>query len=83
MIFGLTVSNIPIVNLKQEFKVHSDLLVDPDVQKQLLNVRQPIETAYLIWRRLPGVADPFGYKWWIATHIMSNQELEALGEQPK
>jgi uncharacterized glyoxalase superfamily protein PhnB len=27
---------------------------------------------------MAGVLDPFGYKWWIATHIqdVSNEELE-------
>ena len=30
--------------------------------------------------RMSGVSDPFGYKWWISTHIkdMSHQEMAAL-----
>ncbi len=41
-------------------------------------IREPADQAY--GDRMCGVADPFGYKWWIATHIkdMSTQELEAL-----
>ena len=46
------------------------------------SVREPADQPY--GDRMCGVADPFGYKWWIATHIkdMSKQEMEALGEQP-
>jgi uncharacterized glyoxalase superfamily protein PhnB len=29
---------------------------------------------------MSGVLDPFGYKWWIATHVkdVSKEELEAM-----
>lgn len=38
--------------------------------------REPADQLY--GDRMAGVLDPFGYKWWIATHIqdVSNQELE-------
>ncbi len=42
------------------------------------SVREPADQPY--GDRMCGVLDPFGYKWWIATHIkdMSREELEAI-----
>ncbi len=44
------------------------------------SLREPTDMPY--GARMSGVRDPFGYTWWIATHIkdMSKQELERLGE---
>ncbi len=41
------------------------------------SVREPADQSY--GDRMSGVKDPFGYKWWIATHIkdMSFQEMGA------
>ena len=41
------------------------------------SLREPTDQPY--GDRMSGVTDPFGYKWWIATHIrdLSKQELEA------
>jgi PhnB protein len=38
---------------------------------------QPVETQFY-GDRMGGVADPFGYKWWIGTHVedVSPEELE-------
>jgi len=43
------------------------------------SIREPADQPY--GDRMSGVKDPFGYKWYIATHIknMSNEELAALG----
>ncbi|MGI8990777.1 MAG: VOC family protein [Bryobacteraceae bacterium] len=40
------------------------------------SVREPADQPY--GDRMSGVSDPFGYKWWIATHIkdLSKEELE-------
>jgi PhnB protein len=42
------------------------------------SVREPADQPY--GSRMSGVKDPFGYRWWIATHIkdMSKEELEGL-----
>lgn len=42
------------------------------------NVREPADQPY--GDRMSGVLDPFGYKWWIATHVkdVSREELEAM-----
>jgi PhnB protein len=42
------------------------------------SLREPADQPY--GDRMAGVKDPFGYKWWIATHIkdVSIQELEKL-----
>ncbi len=42
------------------------------------SVREPADQSY--GDRSSGVKDPFGYKWWISTHIkdMSQEEVEAL-----
>ncbi len=41
------------------------------------SVREPADQPY--GDRMSGITDPFGYKWWIATHIkdMSVQEMAA------
>ncbi|MDQ2948106.1 MAG: hypothetical protein M3Y27_19585 [Acidobacteriota bacterium] len=41
------------------------------------SVREPADQTY--GDRMSGVKDPFGYKWWIATHIrdVSYQEMVA------
>jgi PhnB protein len=43
------------------------------------SVREPADQPY--GDRMSGVQDPFGYKWWIATHIkdVSTEEMEKLG----
>jgi PhnB protein len=43
------------------------------------SVREPADQPY--GDRMAGVKDPFGYKWWIGTHIkdMTKEELEKLG----
>ena len=43
------------------------------------SVREPADQPY--GDRMCGVLDPFGYKWWIGTHIkdMSKEELEKPG----
>lgn len=40
------------------------------------SVREPRDEAY--GDRMSGILDPFGYKWWMATHIkdVSKEELE-------
>ena len=45
------------------------------------SLREPADQPY--GDRMAGVLDPFGYKWWIGTHIkdMSKEELESLGGQ--
>src|ERR1700677_1671800 len=42
------------------------------------SVREPADQPY--GDRMSGVKDPFGYKWWIATHISdkTKEELEKL-----
>jgi PhnB protein len=41
------------------------------------SLREPADQPY--GDRMAGVKDPFGYKWWIATHIkdMTNEEMKA------
>ncbi|MDQ2842259.1 MAG: VOC family protein [Acidobacteriota bacterium] len=41
------------------------------------SLREPADQPY--GDRMSGVKDPFGYKWWIATHIkdVSNEEMAA------
>lgn len=43
------------------------------------NVREPSDQPF--GDRMCGVLDPFGYKWWIATHIqdMTKEDLEQIG----
>jgi PhnB protein len=43
------------------------------------SVREPADQPY--GDRMAGIKDPFGYKWWIATHLkdMTREELEQLG----
>jgi PhnB protein len=43
------------------------------------SVREPADQPY--GDRMSGIQDPFGYKWWIATHIkdMTKEELEKYG----
>ncbi|MGC2661460.1 MAG: VOC family protein [Bryobacteraceae bacterium] len=43
------------------------------------SLREPADQPY--GDRMAGVKDPFGYKWWIATHIkdMTNEERKATG----
>jgi len=52
-LFGLALENIPIVNIQEEFLAHKALLGDDEFRKKLLNVRDPVETPYLIWKGLP------------------------------
>lgn len=42
-----------------------------------ISVREPTDQPY--GDRMSGVRDPFGYKWWIATHIkdVSPEEMQA------
>jgi PhnB protein len=42
------------------------------------SVREPADQPY--GDRMCGVKDPFGYRWWIATHIknLSDEELQSL-----
>jgi len=44
-----------------------------------LGVREPTDQPY--GDRVAGVEDPYGYKWWLATHIrdLTKEELEKLG----
>lgn len=43
------------------------------------SVREPANQPY--GDRMCGILDPFGYKWWIATHIqnVTKEDLEKLG----
>jgi PhnB protein len=43
------------------------------------SVREPADQPY--GDRMSGVADPFGYKWWIATHIKDVSLEEMTGQQ--
>lgn len=45
------------------------------------SLREPADQPY--GDRMAGVRDPFGYSWWIATHVkdVSHAELEAAGHQ--
>jgi PhnB protein len=45
------------------------------------SLREPSDQFY--GDRMSGVLDPFGYKWWIATHIkdVSSEELHATAAQ--
>ena len=52
-LFGLALSNIPIINIQEEFAAHKALLLDPDFRLKLSNMRDAIETPYLIWKGLP------------------------------
>jgi hypothetical protein len=52
-LFGLAIENIPIVNIQEEFASHNALLADDEFRKKLLNMRNPVETPYLIWKGLP------------------------------
>ena len=52
-LFGLAVENIPIVNIQEEFETHKALLADDEFRKKLLNMRDPVETPFLIWKGLP------------------------------
>jgi len=45
--------NIPIVNIQEEVTTHKALLADDEFRKRLLNIRDPVETPYLIWKGLP------------------------------
>lgn len=42
------------------------------------SLREPVDQPY--GDRMSGVKDPFGYKWWIATHVkdVSKEEMEKL-----
>src|ERR1035441_3984527 len=50
--FGLAFSNLPIVNIRQEFEQYVALLADPDFCAGLRIVRQPVELPTLTWRGL-------------------------------
>ena len=52
-LFGLALANIPIINIQDEFTAHKALLADEDFRKKLLNMSNPVETPYLIWKGLP------------------------------
>jgi hypothetical protein len=52
-LFGLAIANIPIINIQEEFRTHKALLADDEFRKKLLNMRNPVETPYLIWKGLP------------------------------
>ncbi|MBT9330689.1 VOC family protein [Paracidobacterium acidisoli] len=47
------------------------------------SLREPADQFY--GDRMSGVLDPFGYKWWIATHIkdVSTEEMQAAAAQIK
>jgi hypothetical protein len=52
-LFGLAFENISIINIQEEFMTHKTLLADDEFRKKLLNIRNPVETPYLIWKGLP------------------------------
>jgi PhnB protein len=56
-----------------------DVLYRQAIAAGAKSLREPADQPY--GDRMSGVADPFGYKWWIATHIkdLSKDELEHLG----
>jgi PhnB protein len=47
------------------------------------SLREPADQFY--GDRMSGVLDPFGYKWWIATHIkdVSAEEMQSVAAQQK
>ncbi len=52
-LFGLTVSNVPIINIRQEFTFFQESLSDQRFILKLEQMREPIETPYFIWHDLP------------------------------
>jgi PhnB protein len=56
-----------------------DILYRQAIAAGATSLREPADQPY--GDRMSGVTDPFGYKWWIATHIkdLSKDELEHLG----
>src|ERR1035441_6322762 len=50
--FGVAFSNLPIVNIRQEFEQYAALLADPEFCAGLRIVRQPVELPTLTWRGL-------------------------------
>ncbi len=52
-VFGLTVSNVPVVNIRREFTFFRESLSDERFVLKLKQVREPIETPYFIWNDLP------------------------------
>ena len=52
--YGLTLSNIPIINLRWEFDAHRRLMADPTFRQQFRVTLEPIQTPYLIWLGMPG-----------------------------
>jgi hypothetical protein len=51
--FGVKYNNIPVVNLRNEFRIHLGLFRDPLFLKQFRLGGQPIETPYVIWLGTP------------------------------
>jgi hypothetical protein len=51
--FGVEFSNLPIINVREEFAQYLKLLHDPQFCAGLLKVRQPVELPTLTWRGLP------------------------------
>jgi hypothetical protein len=47
--FGLEISNIPIINLRREFDANYALLLGGEFQTQINNLARPLKTTKFIW----------------------------------
>lgn len=52
-LFGLTVSNIPLINLRSEFNLYYHLLCDDDFCKQFSGRVKVIQTPLMAWYGMP------------------------------
>ena len=52
-IFGLRLTNIPIIKVQLELDHYHTLLQDDQFRKKLANQRDPIDIGHLVWRGLP------------------------------
>lgn len=54
--FGVTLHNVPLINLRFEFNTHHDLLAEPGFQALFAPgaVVQPLRTPYMVWGGMPG-----------------------------
>jgi PhnB protein len=63
------------------YTANCDAMYAQALQAGAKSLREPADQFY--GDRMAGVRDPFGYKWWIATHIkdVSMEELAAAGQK--
>lgn len=51
--FGLEMSNIPLINLRNEFNVHFEMLATPAFRERFSGRVNAIQTPWLIWSGMP------------------------------